>query len=314
VPQKTPQKTPQNTQQKTLGLVLHPTRAADDSLATLRAWSEGHGIELVARAGDAARAGCRELDDAAFASTVDAVVSLGGDGTMLGALRLLADRPVPVVGVNHGHLGFLVDIQPAELPEALDRITSGQFGVELRHALRVRIGDGPAQVAFNDLVVARPPGRSAVTVDLSVGGDRYGYYRADAVVVATSTGSTAYSYAAGGPVVSPSAPVVLITPVAPMAGISRPLVLSESEAVGLAVTGAATVEIDGIVVPGECRDTELHVELQREAGQVVRLDAARYGARSRVALSLLDLPLRPDQLLELVPPQMRALREAQRSG
>ncbi len=300
--------------QKTLGLVLHPTRTADDSLATLRAWSDGHGMELVARAGDASRAACRELDDAEFAASVDAVVSLGGDGTMLGALRLLADRPVPVVGVNHGHLGFLVDIQPAELPAALERITTGQFGVEMRHALRVRIGDGPAQVAFNDLVVSRTPGRSAVAVDLSVSGDRYGYYRADAVVVATSTGSTAYSYAAGGPVVSPSAPVVLMTPVAPIAGISRPLVLSETETVGLAVTDTATVEIDGIVVPGGCCDTVLHVELQREAGQVVRLDAARYGARSRVALSLLDLPLRPDQLLELVPPQMRALRDAERSG
>ncbi|MGI5130668.1 NAD(+)/NADH kinase [Pseudonocardia sp. CA-107938] len=299
---------------KILGLVLHPTRTPDDSLATLRSWSAGHGVELVARSVDADRAGCRGLPDAEFAATVDAVVSLGGDGTMLGALRLLADRPAPVIGVNHGHLGFLVDIQPAELPDALDRITSGAFALELRHALRVRIGDGPSAVAFNDVVVSRSPGRSAVAVDLSVSGDRYGYYRADAVVVATSTGSTAYSYAAGGPVVSPSAPVVLMTPVAPMAGISRSLVLGDTEPVGLAVTDPARIEIDGVAAVEPVRDTVVHVELQRDAGQVVRLDAARYGARSRVALSLLDLPLRPDQLLELVPPQMRALRDAERKS
>ncbi len=160
--------------------------------------------------GDAARIGCRGLDDGEFAASVDAVVSLGGDGTMLGALRLLADRPVPVLGVNHGHLGFLVDIRPAELGTALDRIAAGEYGVELRHALRVRVGrDGADEhVAFNDVVVGRAPGSSAVAVDLSVATARYGYYRADAVIVATATGSTAYSYAAGGPVISPSAPVV----------------------------------------------------------------------------------------------------------
>ena len=186
------------------------------------------------------------------------------------------------------------------------------MGLE-RHSLHEKRIDDRVAVLHRTKAIG-PEGRllALTIVDLSVSGNRYGYYRADAVVVATSTGSTAYSYAAGGPVVSPSAPVVVMTPVAPMAGISRPLVLGDTEPIGLAVTDTATVEIDGISVPGGCCDTELHVELQRDAGQVVRLDAARYGARSRVALSLLDLPLRPDQLLELVPPQMRALRDAGR--
>lgn len=295
----------------TLGLVLHPTRAVEASLATLRDWAARHGVELVARTVDADRAECRGVDDATFAAAVDAVVSLGGDGTMLGALRLLADRPVPVLGVNHGHLGFLVDIRPAELPGALDRLAEAAYAVEVRHALRVQVGGLPAvDVAFNDVVVGKAPATTAVAVDLSVEDDRYGYYRADALVVATPTGSTAYSYAAGGPVVSPSAPVVVMTPVAPMSGINRSLVLGATEHIGLAVRGPSTLEIDGIAVPGVPADVVVRVELQRDAGQVVRLDAARYGARSRVALSLLDLPLRPDQLLELIPRELRELREA----
>lgn len=206
----------------TIGLALHPTRTADDSITTITDFADQHGIGLVARLADASRAGCPGLDDAGFARSVD------------------------------------------------------------------------------DVVLGRAPGTSAVAA-LEVGGACYGYYRADAVVVATPTGSTAYSYAAGGPVVSPSAPVVVVTPVAPMSGISRSLVFGGPDTIGLATDDVSSIDVDGVAVP----DAPHGVRLQLDAGQVVRLDAARHDTRRRIRLSLLDLPLRPDQLLELVPADLR---------
>jgi NAD+ kinase len=145
-------------------------------------------------------------------------------------------------------------------------------------------------------------------VDLTVNALRYGYYRGDAVIVSTPTGSTAYNYAAGGPVLSPSSRAVVITPVAPMSGISRPVVLGAGDRVTLAVARESSpiaVDVDGIPA-GELRDGDrLTATVRPDAAQIVRLSASEHASRSRIKLSLLDLPLRRDQLLELIPPELR---------
>jgi NAD+ kinase len=163
------------------------------------------------------------------------------------------------------------------------------------------------------VVLGRSGRAGAASLDLTVNDVDYGYYRADAVVVSTPTGSTAYNYAAGGPVLSPSSGAVVITPVAPMSGISRPVVLGGADRVVLTVATDSTslaVEVDGTAA-GEVRHSDrLTVTVRPEAGQVVRLSAREHASRSRVKLSLLDLPLRPDQLLELIPPELRRNAEA----
>ena len=177
------------------------------------------------------------VPDAAFVDGVDGIVSLGGDGTMLGALRLVARRPVPVLGVNHGRLGFLVEVTPPALTDALERLAAGEFTVE-HHGCLVADAEGAeltTRLAFNDVVLTRHGRTGTVSVDLAVGGLHYGYYRCDAVVVATPNGSTAYNYAAGGPVVSPSAAAVVVTPVAPMTGIDRAVVLGTGDRIALTV-------------------------------------------------------------------------------
>jgi NAD+ kinase len=171
--------------------------------------------------------------------------------------------------------------------------------------------DGPDLVTrfgFNDIVLARLGRAGAVSVDLMVNDRRYGYYKCDAVVLATPYGSTAYNYAAGGPVLSPSAAAVVITPVAPMAGISRAVVLGAGDRVALVVaqdSAPVAVDVDGTAAgelqPGDVISAGLRVD----AAQVVRLSAGTHASRSRVKLSLLDLPLRPDQLLELIPENLR---------
>ncbi len=292
---------------------MHPVRDTVEQARIVEAWAHEHGKEVVGLRTDAPR-----LPDSVvlvgvdeFAATVDAVVSLGGDGTMLGALRLLVGRAVPVLGVNLGHLGFLVELEPRELPAALERIAAGDFTVEPHLCLRTELRTGSEHreaVAFNDIALARTPGRGIVTAALSVADQRIGYLRCDAVVLATPTGSTAYSYAAGGPVVSPGADALVVTPVAPMSGIGRPIVLGVDEPVRLELlegSGPPVVEVDGIAAGELPPGSVVELRVERDAGHVIRLDAAGHGRRARVKLSLLDLPLLPEEMLELVPQELR---------
>jgi NAD+ kinase len=287
-----------------IALVLHPRRDPGAVLDAIGNWAASHGSRLLVRAEDAARwdGEVTVVSDAELAEQADAVVSLGGDGTMLGALRLVARRPVPVLGVNIGSLGFLVEVQPEELPDALDRLERQEFTIEQHSALWL---GGEEAVAFNDLAFVRVPGDGVVEATLAVGGQRMGRYRCDGLVISTAIGSTAYAYSAGGPVVSPALDAVVVAPLAPLAGISRPTVTAADEPIGLTLQeGSArpAIEVDGTMLrrtePGEALDVRLMVD----CGQVVRLDSDRYQRRNQVKLSLLDLPFLPDELRELATP------------
>jgi NAD+ kinase len=291
-----------------IGLVLHPRRDCSPAVGQVLTWTSTHGVELVAAADDVTRLGTTGLvpvpvDE--LASTCDGIIALGGDGTLLGAMRLVSGRPVPVLGVNFGHLGFLAEVEGAELERALTAMAEGGSTVEMRGCLVVRHG-GRESLAFNDAVVARVPGEGLVDATLSVAGHRYGHYRCDALILATPMGSTAYNYAAGGPVVSPGAEGILVTPSASLNGIARSLLLGPNEPLRLELTrGRPAFELDGVLTgrldPGE----ELEVEWRRDAGLLVRIAGSQAAARSRVKLSLLDLPLLPQELVELLPENLR---------
>jgi NAD+ kinase len=287
-----------------IAVVLHPERDPGAVLDAIGEWATAHDSRLLVRAADAARwdGEVTVVSDAELADRADAVVSLGGDGTMLGALRLVARRPVPVLGVNLGSLGFLVEIQPEELPDALDRLEREEFTIETHNALWF---GGDEAVAFNDLALVRVPGDGVVEATLEVGGQRMGRYRCDGVVVSTSIGSTAYAYAAGGPVVSPALDAVVVAPLAPLAGISRPTVTAADEPIRLTLQAGGArpaIEVDGTVLRRTESGEALDVRLMLGCGQVVRLDSDRYQRRNQVKLSLLDLPYLPDELRELAPP------------
>jgi NAD+ kinase len=304
-----------------VGLVLHPTESVDRSVNMIIAAADSESFRVLAREVDRQRVP-PEVDvvsDAQFVAEVDGVIALGGDGTMLGAMRLMIDRPVPVLGVNHGGLGFLVEVTPAELPSALARLADGEFTVELHGCLEVRADaiELATRFGFNDVVLSRVGRGGAISLDLGIGDLQYGYYRGDAVVVSTATGSTAYNYAAGGPIVSPASDAFVITPVAPMSGINRSVVLGAEEQV--AFTAATTsppiaVDIDGTMA-GELRPGDrLTATTRQAAAQVVRLSATEYASRSWVKRSLLDVPLRPDQMLDLIPSELRRNADAAGGG
>jgi NAD+ kinase len=288
-----------------IGLVLHPRRDPGDVAGTIADWARSHGSDVVVREADAARvpAGVEALPEEELAATADTLVSLGGDGTLLGALRLAAARPVPVLGVNLGNLGFLVEVEPGELDGALDRLQSGEFTVEEHGAVVLQDG-GEEVVAFNDLALVRVPGEGGVHAALSVSGRPSGRYRCDALVLATPIGSTAYSYAAGGPVVSPRLDALVVTAAAPMGGISHPVVISADEPLELTLQeegGRPALEVDGTLhrraEPGDV----LGVRYRPDAGLVVRLDPERHQRRNQLKLSLLDLPFLPEEMRDLVP-------------
>ncbi|MDA0172182.1 NAD(+)/NADH kinase [Solirubrobacter taibaiensis] len=285
--------------------MLHPSRDDTAVMETLLSRMTAKGSHVIVRATDIGRCppGVEAVADDAFADSVDALISLGGDGTMLGALRLVAHRPVPVLGVNLGNLGFLVEIHPEELSEALDRLETDDITLEQHSALLVR-GTGEELVGFNDIAIVRIPGQGVVQAALSVGGQRMGRFRCDGLVVSTPIGSTAYAYAAGGPVVSPNLDALIIAPLAPMAGIGRPMVVSASEAIRLELlpeSGRAAIEVDGLKLCEVSAGDVLDVVLSPAAGQVVRLDRDRFQRRNQVKLSLLDLPFLPEELRELTP-------------
>ena len=179
----------------------------------------------------------------------DLLISLGGDGTMLRAMRLADRQRAPVLGVNLGKLGFLAEVDVPDLPGALSAIDSGQFTIEPRLAIDSALG--PTDItAFNDVAVVRVPGHGSAIVAVHVDGQPFVSYAADAVVVATPTGSTAYSFSAGGPIVSPTVEALLVTPAAPHSAYNRGVVIPAGDPVSLEIlpaSGRLAVEVDGMV-------------------------------------------------------------------
>ena len=275
----------------TVGLVLHPERDCGGAMETVVNWARARDATVLGLIGEAARIDdlAVEVDPSQLAERADLVVSLGGDGTMLRAMRMVRGCRAPVLGVNVGRLGFLAEIDVPELAGALSAIDEHRFTVEARAAVHATF-EGQETTAFNDIALARIPGRgTSAAVELCVEGHRFVRYAADAVVVATPTGSTAYNFSAGGPIVSPNAEGLLVTPVAPHSAFNRALFLSGGEKLALNLlpsSAEVAIEADGLVVghagPGDAID----LNLLPAAAHVVRLGRTTFYQRAQRRLRL----------------------------
>jgi len=171
----------------------------------------------------------------------DFAVSIGGDGTMLGAVRIAAPAGVPVLGVNAGALGFLTEITPEELPISLPRLLDGEYTLESRMMLEASLYRGNALLgvmrALNDIVVRQGAKGRLITLHQLVAGHELGDMGADGVIVSTPTGSTAYSLAAGGPIVHPTVSVMVLVPINPHSLSFRPMVVPATDPVEILCVG-----------------------------------------------------------------------------
>ena len=270
----------------TIGLVLHPRRDCEGAVDIIVDWALQRAVTVLGLHEEVDRIDCAAVgvDRRELVDRAGLLVSLGGDGTMLRTMRLVEGRKTPVLGVNVGKLGFLAEIDVAELPGALSAIDENKYIAEPRTAVGTALPGQQPVTAFNDIALVRIPGDGLAAIGITVEGHPFVRYAADAVIVSTPTGSTAYSYSIGGPIVSPTVEGLLVGAAAAHASFNRSLLLSLDEQLLLEVlpsSGRLAVEVDGAVagylVPGDT----LAVTTQREAARVVRLGQTTFYERAR---------------------------------
>ena len=283
-----------------IGLVLHPERDSEEAVTAVLNWAARKGAQVLGIKSEIRRLNCAAtgVTPEELGQRSDLVVSLGGDGTMLRAMRLADGQRAPVLGVNLGKLGFLAEVDVPDLPGALSAIDDKRFTVEPRLAVDAVIG-GQTVTAFNDVATVRFPGQPTAKVEVRAAGHPFVSYAADAVVVATPTGSTAYSFSAGGPIVSPAVEALVVTPAAPHAGYDRGLVLSIQDSLTLQIlptSGRLAVEVDGQVAALVDVGDRIELRPRPGAAHVVRLGRTTFYERARRKLRLTDsaeVPLSP---------------------
>lgn len=277
-------------------IVVHHERAravqlADDAVA----WAAQHGHHVWMCHEDAVAVQRPHLADERPASTADLVVCIGGDGTMLRATGLLDGAPVPLLGVNVGVLGYLTEVEPDDLDTALLRAVTGDVRIEPRMMLEVHVmrHDGSSEgrwLAVNEASLEKREAGHTVRLRVRIDGEVFTTYQADGLVVATPTGSTAYSLSARGPVVSPSHWAVLLTPVAPHQLFDRSLVLGPTEPVEIEVLEHRMVDlaIDGRRVATLREGDRVRTEPAEQAAQFIRLGPDRFHQVLKAKFGLTD--------------------------
>jgi NAD+ kinase len=275
-----------------VGLVLHPRRDSANAVNAIMGWAARRSIQVLGIDSEIERLSCAAMAVPAeeLGKRSDLIVSLGGDGTMLRAMRLADGHKGPVLGVNLGKLGFLAEVNVPDLPDALSAIDEHRFTIEQRLAVDA-IHGGRRVTAFNDIAAVRYPGQPIAQIAVRVGGQPFVSYAADAVVVATPTGSTAYSFSAGGPIVSPEVEALLVTPASPHSAYNRGLVLSIKDSLELELlpgSGHLAIEVDGQVEGNLDPGDVIRVEPRPGAAHVVRLGRSNFYQRARRKLRLAD--------------------------
>jgi NAD+ kinase len=225
-----------------------------------------HGVDVLYASdepGDDRLAGARAAPATDLPGQVQCLVSIGGDGTLLQAARLLAGRDIPLLGINRGRLGFLTDVLPADIGTSIDALVEGRCASEQRPLLRARLhwadGTNASLLALNDVVILRRESGRMFDYQTSVDGRYVNEHRGDGLVVATATGSTAYALSCGGPIVDPRLDVLVMAPICPHTLSDRPILVPGDARIEVRSMerGAAQAEVtcDGVglgdVQPGD---------------------------------------------------------------
>jgi NAD+ kinase len=280
---------------KVIGVLARPDLAeAGATVRDLVEWLEKHDVRPCLDSATAAlgrveaTAACRVASGREVAAQADALVVLGGDGTLLAASRLL-ERPVPVLGVNFGSLGFLTEITLPELYPTLEAVLAERHQSEERqllHAVVRRAGKADVEGdVLNDVVITKGGASRIIELDLSVDSLFVSAFRADGLIVSSPTGSTAYNLAAGGPLLHPTLPAIVLTPICPHMLTNRPLVVGDDARIDVRLRASREVEVmvaldgqqifaladqDGVTVTRSARRLQLVKAAGRDYYEVLR--------------------------------------------
>ncbi len=202
---------------------------------------------------------CKELD-------LDIALSIGGDGTFLKTVSAVQLKNIPILGINTGRLGFLADVSEDDMEETLTEILAGKYTIEERAQLRLLINgkDGnPEHYALNEIAVLKQDLASMITVDVFINDEHLTSYEADGLIIATPTGSTAYSLSVGGPIMTPNSSTLAITAIAPHSLNARPLVIEDDNIITLTVKSRSCcflISLDGRSKMMSAEGTTLRIE------------------------------------------------------
>jgi NAD+ kinase len=250
-----------------VGVLANPSGECEPELLLIEAWARDVGVEVVDLGTSA--------DVGSLPGDLELVVALGGDGTILRALQLAMANHAAVLGVNFGHVGFLADSRGEDLATALERIARGEAQVDERTALVATLEGEPPQrmIAFNDVVVTRVPGFGTARLRVEIDGQAMLTLSGDGVVIASPTGSTAYTLGAGGPAVAPTLDAIVLTPLASQGSPLRSLVADGSDTVRVMrepSSAPLTIEVDGRMTVEVPASASLEVRAAPRKARLVR--------------------------------------------
>lgn len=281
-------------------VIAHHMRAEVGPLISeVESWLSAAGHYLWMPPADADAHGLSHLASDRDAADADVLVSLGGDGTVLRAVHMLNGAPVPILGVNVGTLGYLTEVEPADLSRSLKCWMTGKQGVDYildsRMMLQATVqrADDTATVswrALNEVVLERQQSGHTIWLDVSINDEVFARYSADGLIVSTATGSTAYSMSARGPVMSPRHRAMIVTPVSPHMLFDRSLVLDPQESLHMRVVGTRPVDIavDGRRVTSLTQDDCVMFEPDIAMAHFIRFEQPQFHQIVRAKFGLGD--------------------------
>lgn len=270
---------------KTIGVVANLEKPqARTVLAQLVATARKLGLNIVAEPATARRLpGARKADPRCFDRGLDAVLALGGDGTLLHAARLVQHAETPILGINLGNLGFLTSATVDELDEGLALLAKGGYRISPRTAAEVVVTRGRRRLgtfrALNDIVAGWGRSSRITTFAVEVDGEMITSYRCDGLIVSTPTGSTGHSLSAGGPILHPEADVLLLNVICPHTLSTRPIVLPDCSQLTITVAGAAKpllLSVDGQEELQLVQGDQLVVQRSARSVSLIHLPGYRY--------------------------------------
>jgi NAD+ kinase len=264
-------------------IVINPSKAhARRTADALRSILDSHGVTQEWHdAVPPARTAFRRLNDLRE-TTADLIVACGGDGTLLQTAHRARGSGVPILGINIGYLGFITSVPGHKVKSAMRRILAADYVISRRTTLDVEIETGGKTAtgwALNDVVIARGPNPHLIALDARIGARPLTRYRCDGLIVATPTGSTAYSLAAGGPIVSPECNVLTVTPICPHALTNRPVVISPTEGIEFRLargSGQGAVQVDGMDVAAVETKSVIRVKASADTVPIAFLPEINY--------------------------------------